>query len=79
MISLARSEKGIAISASQLNSNPHLLGVQNGVIDLDTLTFREARREDYITKFCGTHYDPDAKCANWLTFLNTIMGGRNQT
>jgi putative DNA primase/helicase len=75
MISLARSEKGIAISAGQLDSNPHLLGVQNGVIDLDTLTFREARREDYVTKFCGAHYDPDANCPNWRQFLNTIMDG----
>ena len=75
MISLARSEECVVISASQLNSNPHLLGAQNGVIDLDTLTFREARREDYITKFCGTRYDPDAKCPNWPNFLDRIMGG----
>ena len=75
MITVARSEEGIPISTSQLDADPNLLGVQNGVIDLRTGEFREARREDYITKFCGTHYDPEAKCPNWLKFLDRIMGG----
>jgi len=47
MIALARSEEGVPINASQLDSDDYLLGVQNGVIDLRTLSFREGRREDY--------------------------------
>ena len=77
MIALARSEEGVPITTGQLDSDPDLLGVENGVIDLRTLTFREGRREDYITKFCGTHYDPEAKCPNWLKFLDRIMGGNH--
>jgi putative DNA primase/helicase len=73
MIVLARSEDGVPISASLLDAQSYLLGLHNGVIDLRTLTFREGRREDYITKFCGTHYDPHAKCPNWLKFLDRIM------
>ena len=61
MIALARSEEGVPISASQLDSDGYLLGVQNGVIDLKTFAFREGRREDCITKFCGTHFDAEAK------------------
>jgi putative DNA primase/helicase len=76
MIALARSEKGVPIGASQLDADTDLLGVQNGVIDLKTLAFREARREDYVTKFCGTHYDAEAKCPNWLLFLDRIMDGK---
>ena len=75
MITVARSEEGIPISTSQLDADPNLLGMQNGVIDLRTGEFREGRREDYITKFCGTYYDPEAKCPNWLKFLDRIMGG----
>ena len=77
MMNLAKSEEGIPISTSELDADPNLLGVQNGVIDLRTGEFREGRREDYITKFCGTHYDPEAKCPNWLKFLDMIMD-RNQ-
>ena len=77
MIALAKSEEGVPISASQLDADAYLLGVQNGVIDLRTLTFREGRREDYVTKFCGTHYDAEAKCPNWHRFLDRIMD-RNQ-
>jgi len=76
MIELARSEAGVPISASQLDTDAYLLGVQNGVIDLKTFAFREGRREDYITKFCGAAYDPEAKCPNWQKFLNRIMDGK---
>ena len=75
MINQARSEEGVPISTSQLDRDDYLLGVQNGVIDLRTLTFREGRHEDYVTKFCGTHYDAEAKCPNWLRFLDRIFDG----
>jgi putative DNA primase/helicase len=73
MIELAKSERSIPISATRLDANPYLIGVQNGVIDLKTFEFREARREDFVTIHCDVHYDPKATCPNWLKFLDTIM------
>lgn len=35
------------------DSSPLLLGTNNGVVMLDTLTFRPARKEDYVTMTCG--------------------------
>jgi putative DNA primase/helicase len=75
MVSLAETEQGIVLSAAELDSNPWLLGVQNGVIVLKEGKFRAGRREDFITKQAGVAYDPDAKCHEWLKFLDTITGG----
>jgi putative DNA primase/helicase len=75
MVELAKSEEGIPISASRLDADPHLVGVQNGILNLKTYEFREGHRDDYITKCCGTHYDPDATSPNWDAFTRTIFGG----
>jgi putative DNA primase/helicase len=78
MISLAESESEVVLSAKALDADPWLLGVQNGVIDLKTGKFREGRRKDFITKRVGVSYDPDARCPEWLKFLDTVTGGDRQ-
>jgi putative DNA primase/helicase len=35
--------------------------------------FREHRPTDYITKMIPHNYNPEAKCTNWLKFLNKIL------
>ena len=79
MVDLTKSEKGIAISAKQLDANPWLLGVENGVIELDrvakTYRFREGRHEDYITMSTGCDYIATATCQNWLTLMDKIFKG----
>ena len=73
MIQLASSEIEVVLQPSMLDADPNLLGVQNGVINLNTGEFRAASREDYVTKFTGVSYDPDAKCPNWNAFLKKIV------
>jgi P4 family phage/plasmid primase-like protien len=73
MVALAESEASVVLSANKWDADPLVLGVQNGVIDLRTGSFREARREDYITKLAGTNFDPDAECPNWEAFLLKIF------
>ena len=60
---LARSEPGVAMRPDLLDADPWLFGTRNGVIDLRTGEFREARREDYITKLAGVEYEPRAGLA----------------
>jgi putative DNA primase/helicase len=45
------------------------------VLDLRSLTLREARREYLITRLVPISYDPAATCPTWLAFLEQIMGG----
>jgi putative DNA primase/helicase len=78
MVSLAESEIEVVLSAKALDANPWLLGVRNGVVELKTGEFRPGRREDFITNQAGVSYDPNAKCPEWLKFLNTIADGDKQ-
>ncbi len=75
MISLARSEPGIAVQPNELDSDPFLLNCGNGTLDLRTGTLRAHDRADYLTKLAPVNYDPAAKCPNWLTFLDKIFAG----
>lgn len=88
MIALATSEPGIPVSVSQLDADPMLVNVKNGVIDLSTGTLRPNRREDYSTRMVPVTFDPTADCprfraclSRWLaddaesiTFLQRAIG-----
>jgi putative DNA primase/helicase len=74
MVALAETEVVVVVPASKLDADPWVLGVENGVIDLRTGTFRQARREDLITKRANVSFDPTASCPNWLKFLDTVTG-----
>ena len=75
-IILASSENGIPIALGELDSDPMLMGVSNGVIDLRTGNLRDSRRDDYITKQTLVRYNPTAACPRWLSFLDQIMCGK---
>jgi hypothetical protein len=73
MIQLAGAQSTIATTPQMFDADPYLLSVKNGVIDLRTGRFRDARKEDYLTKQTGTEHAPDAKCPRWSDFLNAIF------
>jgi putative DNA primase/helicase len=78
MIRLAKAEPGVTVPATAFDSDPWLLGVQNGVVDLrrgSCGVFRRGCREDVITKQAGVQFDTEARCPNWLAFLHVIFGG----
>jgi len=78
MVSMARSEEGIAIEAKKLNNNPWLLNCLNGTLDLRTGELHEQRRADLITQQAPVVYDAKAKCPLWLKFLDEIMDGNKK-
>lgn len=59
----------------RLDSNPYLLGVKNGVVDLKEKIFRKGRPDDYITKCTKVNYVPitSTKHKNIIGELNTFM------
>ena len=77
MIEIAGAQEGIAASPEIFDADPYLLGVKNGVLDLRD-GFREARKEDYLTKQADVEYDPKAKCPRWEAFLSYIFKGDKQ-
>ncbi len=75
MIALARKSPGVPISVTELDRNPWLLGVENGVVDLKTGELRETEsRDDYVTNRCTVRYDPAATCPRWEKFITEITG-----
>ena len=79
MLALARSEPGIPVSPDKFDSDPWLLNVRNGTVDLRTGKLQPHRREDYLSKICPTEYHADAGCSGWQTFLGRVFGGDDQT
>lgn len=69
MIELARGIDGIPIDHEQLDANPWLLGVQNGVVDLRTGQFRQAHPDDLMTMQCPVEWDDTAECPRWEAAL----------
>lgn len=74
-IDLAKSESGIPILPSQMDSDPWLFNCLNGTIELKTGKLREHRREDYITKISPVVFDAQATCPLWDKFLYRIFDG----
>ncbi len=62
------------LQGDEFDQVPHLVAVQNGVVDLRSGTFSlEGRPEDYITKRARVRWDPEARTELFLPFLRQIM------
>jgi putative DNA primase/helicase len=75
MVALAQSEGRIPVRLSDFDTNPNLLNVLNGTLDLTTGKLGLHRRCDLLTKISPVVYDPEAKCPAWLRFLDEITAG----
>jgi putative DNA primase/helicase len=76
MVNLTKTVTGeLAVDADQLDADPMLLGVENGVVDLRTGRWRAAERSDLITKSCRAPFDGAATCPLWEAFLARIFAG----
>lgn len=63
----------LCISHERLDSDPWLLNVQNGTLDLRTGILREHDPLDLATKIAGTDFLPEAKCPTWDAFVCRVM------
>ena len=77
MLNLAKSDPAIAIRPSDLDSDPWLLTVQNGTLDLRGGRLRPHNPQDLISKLAPVDYDAEAQCPHWLEFLFMVMKGRS--
>mgnify|MGYP001235075087 CR=1 FL=1 len=64
----------LVIAYNQLDQDPFLMGVKNGVVDLRTGLRRDGRPEDLITIVAPTEYHGiKAKCDDWRSFLLEVL------
>jgi P4 family phage/plasmid primase-like protien len=74
-LTLARSESDIPILPGTLDTDPWLLNVANGTIDLRTGNTRQHSRSDYLTKLSPVVFDANADCPRWKQFLLEVFDG----
>lgn len=78
MIELAKSETALADSGVGWDSDPWLLGVANGVVDLRTGALREGKQSDKITLHSKIAFDPTATAPRWEQFISEVFDGNTE-
>lgn len=73
MVKLATVEPPLADSGEGWDSDPMLLGVANGVIDLRTSIRRDGKPEDKISLHSDIAYDPEAQCPRFRQFIDEVF------
>ena len=69
------------VSRGDFDRDLWLLNLNNGTLDLRTMTLHEHNPDDLITHLAPVNYDPDAVCERWERFVEEIMApcdGDNQ-
>ena len=79
MLKLAVSEPDMAVTDRELDADPMLLGVQNGVVDLHRGHLLFNYPEMRVTRHCGANFVEDARSPRWVRFLNQIFQGDTKT
>lgn len=73
MITLAESDKAVAVRLEDFDRDPLIFNVLNGTIDLRTQQLREHSRDDFLTKIAPVNYEPAATCPAWQKFLSEVL------
>ena len=77
MIKVARSLQGMSVSLSDFDSDPWLLGVQNGILDLRQRTLLMLNPNKLVSKRTNVEFDPDASCPLFIRFLDKIQADKD--
>ncbi|MDA1680327.1 MULTISPECIES: phage/plasmid primase, P4 family [Bacillus cereus group] len=60
------------------DSHKYLFNVANGMVDLQTGQLRPHDREVYLSKITNVTFDEQAKCPEWMKFLEQIFQGNQE-
>jgi putative DNA primase/helicase len=69
----AKALPGLPVSTEDFDTDPWLLTVENGTIDLRSQTCRSHRREDLINRVAPVAHDPAATCPTWDRFVAEVF------
>ena len=73
VLALAASMAPFAATVADLDADPYLLNVANGILDLRTGQLRDHDPADRCTKVTAAAYRPEAGGEEWATFLNRVL------
>jgi putative DNA primase/helicase len=73
MLAQAQSEDGISVAPDALDTEPMLLNVRNGTLDLERGVLRQHDPHDLITKLAPVVYDANATAPGWHRFLDRVV------
>lgn len=73
MLKLTRALPPIADRGEGWDSNPLLLGCENGVVNLATGELRPGRRDDRVTRSTKLDFDRNATCPRWEQFMEEVF------
>jgi putative DNA primase/helicase len=79
MLKMAVSEPNMAVTDRELDGNPMLLGVQNGVVALRKGQLLFNQPEMLVTRYCEDNYVDDMPCPRWESFLDQVFVGDVET
>lgn len=74
IIALSTREQKMIAHIGEFDTNPDLLQVANGVIDLETGQFRAAHPDDRLLQYANVEYVANATCPRWTEFVSVIAG-----
>ena len=73
MVSLAQDHPPFARTGETFDAVNHLLGCENGVVDLRSGELRPGRPDDELTMTTGLVFDPMAEAPRWERFLVEVL------
>lgn len=81
-IKAVRPISNVCVDVNELDRNPYLLGVANGVVELDgeNIRLRKAIALDYVTLSTRVNYDErpsDLATKSWQEYLDTFLPDRD--
>lgn len=72
-LAMASSDHRVVVRPEELDSDPALLNVENGTIELRSGELRAHRRRDLITRLAPVQFDPAATAPRWSAFLERVL------
>jgi putative DNA primase/helicase len=72
-LSFAACNPAIVVRSEQLDADPFIVGVENGVVDLRDGTFQPHSRERLVTRRLAVRFDADATAPTWERFLIEVQ------
>jgi hypothetical protein len=76
MIETAKSEPGMFAKLSDFDNEPMVIGLQNGIFNLDRGESEKPTPERKVSKRVNVVYDPNADCPRFRKFLKEVQPDR---